>query len=85
MKAHSQVRIRCRVSVSVGVRFRLRSMVRVMVRVRDSSKKSPDAECQSVQWFPWRVQWRAHGKVLVRLSLWVPVPASCVGHSMAGL
>ena len=63
------------VDVRLGVRFRLRSMVWVMIRVRDSSKESPGDELHAVQWSPGRAQWRAHGRVLVRLSLWLPVPA----------
>ena len=72
------------VSVRLGLSFRLRSMVWVMIRVRDSSKESPGDELCAVQWSPGRAQWRVHGRVLLRLSLWLPVPALHVGHSSFG-
>ena len=55
-----------------------------MIRVRDSSKESPGDEPHAVQWSPGRAQWRAHGRVLVRFSLWLPVTAPYVGHSSFG-
>ena len=54
-----------------------------MIRVRDSSKESPGDEPHAVQWSPGMAQWRAHGRVLVRFSLWLPVPALHVGHFWA--
>ena len=40
---------------------------------------------QAVQWSHWRNQWRANGRLLLRLSLWVPKPVSVVGQSSDGL
>ena len=80
MRVHARMWVTCRVSVRLRVRFRLRSMEWVMIRVRDNSKDSPGDEPHAVQWSPGRAQWKAHGRVLVRFSLWLPVPALHVGH-----
>lgn len=83
MRVHARMWVTCRVSVRLRVKFRLRIMEWVMIRVRDSSKESPGDEPHAVQWSPGRAQWRAHGRVLVRFSLWLPVPALHVGHFRA--
>ena len=84
MRANARVRVRCRVSISVGVRYRLSIMGRVTVGVMAMFQEAQDAESKAVQLFPWGTQRRAHGRVPVMLILWVPRPASCVGHSSVG-
>ena len=84
MRAHVRVRVRCRVSVRFGVRFRLRTMMRVTDRVKGRSKEPPDAEPLTVQWSPWRAEWRLHGSLQFRLSLLVPGPNSLVCNSLVG-
>ena len=62
----------------------MRSMVRVMVSCRVRCKEPPGSETPSGLWCPQKSKRRAHGRVPVRLSLWVPAPASGVGHSLVG-
>ena len=84
MRVHVWVRVRCKVSIRVGVKFNFWSMGRDTLRVGVRFKEAQGAETKAVQLFPWRTQWRAHGRVQVMLSLWVPGPASGVGHSLVG-
>ena len=77
MRANAWVRVMCRVSISVGVRYMLGSMGRVTVGVRARFQEAQGAESKAVQLFHWGTQRRAHGRVPVMLSLWVPRPASC--------
>ena len=57
-------------------------MVMVTVRVWVMFQEVQGAETQAVQWSHSRTQWRSHGRVPVRLSLWVPKPPSVVGQSL---
>ena len=84
MRANARVRVRCRVSISVGVRYRLGSMGKVTVGVKARFQEAQGAESKAVQLFPWGTKRRAHGRVPVMFILWVPRPASCVGHSLVG-
>ena len=79
-----RVRVRCRVRLRFGVRFRLRTMMWVTDRVKGRSKEPPDAEPLTVQWSPWRAEWRLHGSLQFRLSLFVSGPNSLVCNSLVG-
>ena len=61
------------------VRFRLRVLVKFSVTVRVSSQEAPGAEPTAVQWPPRRFQLRTQGRVLVRISLWLPRPHNSMG------
>ena len=84
MRAHMRVLVRCWVRVGVRVRVKWSVKVREPVRVRVRSQEAPGAEPPTVQWLPWRAECRVHGRVQLRLTLWVPGPVSIVGHSSLG-
>ena len=60
-------------------------MVMDMVWVRFQEVRG--ALLQAVQWSHWRNQWRVHGRLPLRLSLWVLKPASAIlwGNLRLGL
>ena len=51
-------------------------MVRVKVRSQKTTGPDPTAE----QWSPQRAEWSTHGRMLVRISLWVSRPDKCMIH-----
>ena len=82
MRAQALVWVSCRVSVYVRMRVQWRVMVRVPIRVR--SQEAPGAEPLAVLWTLRRAECRAHGRVLLRLSLWFPRPAAGMGRTSVG-
>ena len=74
----------CRVMVRVGMKFKWRGMFRVMVSVRGRTQEVPGSEPLAVQLSPLRAEWRLHGSLQFRLSLFMPGPDSHVCNSSVG-
>ena len=72
------VRVKCMVRVRDWVRFWLVVLVRVRVTVR--SQEAPGTELTAVWLSTQRAELRAQVRVLVRISLWVPMPDISMGH-----
>ena len=79
-----RVRVKYRVRVHDRVWFRLRVMVRVKVRVRVRSQEAPASELTPEQMSTRRPECSIQGRVLVRISLWVPRLDKCMGHPSGG-
>ena len=78
MKAWVMVRVKCTVRFRDWVRFWL--AVLVGVRVTVMSQEAPGTEPTAVWLSTQRGELRAQGRVLVRISLWVPMPDISMGH-----
>ena len=72
------VRVKCMVRVRDWVRFWLVVLVGVRVTVR--SQEAPGTEPTAVWLSTQRAELRAQVRVLVRISLWVPMPDISMGH-----
>ena len=74
MRAHATGRLKCSVRVRGRLRFQWRVPIRGRVRVRVRSQEGPGAEPTAGQQSPRMAELRAQGRVLVRISLWLPKP-----------
>ena len=77
------VRVKCTVRVRDWVRFWLAVLVGVRVTVR--SQEAPGTEPTAVWLSTQRAELRAQGRVLVRISLWVPSQISLWATGWVGV